>query len=62
MVAVQALRGAHDGLQSFTVVGPDALPIGAVEEFLRYSVGLGYSPNTVKAYAHDLADLSPGSR
>lgn len=57
MVAVQALRGVHDGLRSFTVLGPDALPLTAVEDFLRYSVALGYSPNTVKAYAHDLADL-----
>ncbi len=32
MVAVQALKGAHDGLRSFTVIGPDALPIGAIED------------------------------
>lgn len=54
---VQALRGEHDGQRSFTVLGADALPTGAVEDFLRYSVVLGYSPNTIKAYAHDLADL-----
>ncbi len=56
-VAVQALRGVHDGQRSFTVVGADALPISFVEAFLRHLVALGYSPNTVKAYAHDLADL-----
>lgn len=56
-VAVQALRGVHDGQRSYTVVGSDALPIDPVEGFLRHLVALGYSPNTVKAYAHDLADL-----
>lgn len=56
-VSVQALRGVHDGQRSFTVVGVDALPISSVETFLRHLAALGYSPNTVKAYAHDLADL-----
>ncbi len=56
-VSVQALRGVHDGQRSFTVVDSDALPIRAVEAFLRHLVALGYSTNTVKAYAHDLADL-----
>lgn len=59
-VSVQALRGVHDGQRSFTVVDSDALPIGSVEAFLRHLTALGYSPNTVRAYAHDLADLSPG--
>ena len=57
MVSVQALRGVHDGQRSFTVVDFDALPISSVETFLRHLGALGYSPNTVKAYAHDLADL-----
>jgi site-specific recombinase XerD len=39
------------------VVDSDALPIGSVETFLRHLGALAYSPNTVKAYAHDLADL-----
>jgi len=56
-VSVQALRGVHDGQRSFTVVDVDALPISSVETFLRHLTALGYSPNTVKAYAHDLADL-----
>lgn len=56
-VSVQALRGVHDGQRSFTVVDSDALPIGSAETFLRHLAALGYSPNTVKAYAHDLADL-----
>ena len=56
-VSVQALRGVHDGQRSFTVVDSDALPISSVETFLRHLEALGYSPNTVKAYAHDLADL-----
>ena len=57
MVSVQALRGVHDGHRSFTVVDSDALPINCVETFLRHLGALGYSLNTVKAYAHDLADL-----
>lgn len=56
-VSVQALRGVHDGQRSFTVVDADALPITCVEAFLGHLAALGYSPNTVKAYAHDLADL-----
>ncbi len=55
-VSVQALRSAHDGQRSLTVIDSDALPIPPVEAFLRHLVALGYSPNTVKAYAH-LADL-----
>ncbi len=56
-VSVQALRGARDGQRSFAVVDSDALPLGSVEAFLRHLAALGYSPNTVKAYAHDLADV-----
>ena len=55
--SVQALQGVHDRRRSFTVVDADALPISSVETFLRHLVALGYSPNTVKAYAYDLADL-----
>ena len=56
-VSVQPLQGVHDGRRSFTVVDSDALPIECVESFLRHLAALSYSPNTVKAYAHDLADL-----
>ena len=51
------LTEEHDGQRSFTVMGSDALPVGSVERFIDHPVALGYSPNTVKAYAHDLADL-----
>lgn len=42
---------------SWTVLGPDWLPIGPVEEFLAHLADQRRSPNTVKAYAHDLKDF-----
>ena len=34
--------------------GDDDVPVVPVERFLAYLTGIGRSPNTVKAYAHDL--------
>lgn len=56
-VSIQALTGPNDGQRSYTVIDSDALPITSAKAFLRHLGALGYSPNTVKAYAHDLADL-----
>jgi site-specific recombinase XerD len=53
---VQRLR-AVGGAVSFTVLGPDGLPFGPVEEFLAHLQAVGRSPNTVEAYAHDLRDF-----
>jgi integrase/recombinase XerD len=39
---------------SWTVVGPDHLPVGPVERYLAWLVDIERSPNTVRAYAHDL--------
>lgn len=42
------------GTASWTVVGPDHLPVGPVERYLAWLVDIERSPNTVRAYAHDL--------
>ena len=42
------------GTRSWTVLGDDDVPVAAVDRFLAYLTDLGRSPNTVKAYAHDL--------
>jgi integrase/recombinase XerD len=44
------------GLESWTVVGEDHVPLEPVERFLAYLSSIERSPNTVKAYAHDLKD------
>ena len=45
------------GSRSWTVLGEDDLPVAPVERFLAYLTDIGRSPNTVKAYAHDLKDF-----
>ena len=44
------------GTRSWTVLGDDDLPVAPVDRFLAYLTDIGRSPNTVKAYAHDLKD------
>ena len=44
------------GTRSWTVLGDDDAPVVPVDRFLAYLTGIGRSPNTVKAYAHDLRD------
>src|SRR6266403_792924 len=44
------------GTRSWTVLGDDDVPVAPVDRFLAYLTGIGRSPNTVKAYAHDLKD------
>lgn len=41
---------------SWTVLGDDDLPIEPIERYLGYLTDIERSPNTVKAYAHDLKD------
>jgi site-specific recombinase XerD len=38
------------------VLGDDDVPVGPVERYLAYLTDVERSPNTVKAYAHDLKD------
>ena len=42
--------------ESWTVLGGDQVPVEPVERFLGYLTSIEKSPNTVKAYAHDLKD------
>jgi integrase/recombinase XerD len=41
---------------SWTVLGDDATPIEPIERYLAYLTDIERSPNTIKAYAHDLKD------
>ena len=38
------------------MLGDDDVPVVPVDRFLAYLTDIGRSPNTVKAYAHDLKD------
>jgi len=42
--------------ESWTVLGDDDAPVAPVERYLAYLSDIERSPNTVKAYAHDLKD------
>ena len=42
--------------ESWTLLGDDQIPLEPVERFLGYLTSIEKSPNTVKAYAHDLKD------
>ena len=42
--------------ESWTVLGDGGVPVEPVERFLAYLASIERSPNTVKAYAHDLKD------
>jgi integrase/recombinase XerD len=50
-----AVPGAR--VESWTVLGDDDVPVEPVERFLAYLTAIERSPNTVKAYAHDLKDF-----
>src|SRR5262249_50306326 len=43
-------------VESSTVLGDDDMPVEPVERYLAYLSAIERSPNTVKAYAHDLKD------
>src|SRR5260221_12378828 len=45
------------GTLSWTVLGDGDVPVVPVDRFLSYLTDIGRSPNTVKAYAHDMKDL-----
>src|SRR4029077_9885333 len=42
--------------ESWTVLGDDDVPVAPVDRYLAYLTDIERSPNTVKAYAHDLKD------
>jgi len=56
---VQPVVMPGSGAWSWTVLGDDDVPVGPVERFLAYLTDIERSPNTVKAYAHDLKDFWP---
>lgn len=53
---VQRVRMAGVRVESWTVLGDDDRPVEPIERFLAYLTDVERSPNTVKAYAHDLKD------
>lgn len=53
---VQRVAMAGARMESWTVLGDDGVPFGPVERFLAHLSAIERSPNTVKAYAHDLKD------
>jgi integrase/recombinase XerD len=55
-VFVQRVVVPDSRLESWTVVGDDAVPVEPAERYLAFLTDVGRSPNTVKAYAHDLKD------
>ena len=44
------------GTRSWTVLKDDDVPVVLVDRFLAHLTGIGRSPNTVRAYCHDLKD------
>lgn len=53
---VQRVLSPVTRLESWTVLGEDGLPVAPIERYLTYLTDIERSPNTVKAYAHDLKD------
>jgi site-specific recombinase XerD len=53
---VQRVAMPNSGVESWTVLGDDDIPIEPIERYLAYLTDIERSPNTVKAYAHDLKD------
>ena len=51
---VQRVVMPETEFESWTVLGDDQVPIQPVERFLAYLASIEKSPNTIKAYAHDL--------
>jgi integrase/recombinase XerD len=53
---VQRVLMPVSSLESWTVLGDEGGPVEPVERYLAYRTDIERSPNTVKAYAHDLKD------
>lgn len=53
---VQRVLSPVDAADSWTVLGDDGAPVAPIERYLAYLTQIERSPNTVKAYAHDLKD------
>ncbi len=53
---VQRVVMPGSGRESWTLLGDDLRPVEPVERFLAYLAAAEKSPNTIKAYVHDLKD------
>jgi integrase/recombinase XerD len=53
---VQRVLSPATRLESWTVLGDDDVPVQPIERYLAYLTSIERSPNTIKAYAHDLKD------
>ncbi|MCB5292688.1 tyrosine-type recombinase/integrase [Arthrobacter sp. SO3] len=53
---VQRVLMPNSEFESWTLLGDDHMPVEPVERFLAYLASIEKSPNTIKAYAHDLKD------
>ncbi len=53
---VQRVLMPDSEAESWTLLGDDQAPVEPVEKFLAYLAAVERSPNTIKAYAHDLKD------
>jgi hypothetical protein len=53
---VQRVAMPTSPVESWTVLGYDDVPVEPIERYLAYLTDIERSPNTVKAYAHDLKD------
>src|SRR5664279_882189 len=56
LMRVQRVLMPGSRVESWSVLGDDHVPVDPVERFLAYLASIERSPNTVKAYAHDLKD------
>src|SRR5680860_322219 len=54
---VQRVAPSGSKVESWTVLGDYAVPVPPIERYLSYLSDIERSPNTVKAYAHDLKDF-----
>lgn len=54
---VQRVAMPATGAESWTVLADDDAPVEPIERYLAYLTDIERSPNTVKAYAHDLKDF-----
>ncbi|WP_078859721.1 tyrosine-type recombinase/integrase [Streptomyces rubellomurinus] len=53
---VQRVLMPDSATESWTVLGDGHVPVAPIERYLAYLAAVEKSPNTVKAYAHDLKD------
>jgi integrase/recombinase XerD len=53
---VQRVLMPGSEVESWAVLGEDQVPVEPVERFLAFLTAIERSPNTIKAYAHDLKD------